>query len=200
MEQQVKITAEILQHDRSSCRFTVERPVLAGRFARFRDAEQSKGSPLAEAIFAVPGVLAVMIKDEEITVTHQPPVDWRKIGPLVGAAIRAFLESGKPAVAEEVFKNAPAEDVLRQKVERILAEQINPQIAEHDGYISLLDVKERTIFIKMGGRCQGCGKANATLRDGVEAALRHYIPEIEDIFDTTDHASGRNPYFAAHAH
>ena len=47
----------------------------------------------------------------------------------------------------------------------------------------------------MGGGCQGCGMATATLRQGVETALRRAVPEIGAILDTTDHAAGTNPYY-----
>ena len=37
--------------------------------------------------------------------------------------------------------------------------------------------------------------ASATLKHGVETSLRSQIPEISEIFDTTDHAAGENPYY-----
>jgi len=193
----IKIQAEILQHDRSSCKFTLDRPVFDG-FVRFLNRERAQGSPLAERLFALPGVQAVMIQGQEVTVAHEPPVDWRAFGPSVGAALRAYVQSGEAAVSEEAVKNAPAEDLLRQKVQKVLEEQINPAIASHGGTISLLDVQGNTVFIKMGGGCQGCSSASATLRGGVEQALREQIPEIGQILDTTDHAAGTNPYYSAH--
>ena len=38
--------------------------------------------------------------------------------------------------------------------------------------------------------------AQVTLSQGIEASLREAIPEIGNIIDATDHASGDNPYFA----
>src|SRR5437879_5632898 len=198
MEQQIKITAEILQHDKSSCRFIVERPLLPNALARFRDKDRAKGSPLAERLFAIEGVIGVLIQHTEVTVTSQIPVDWRKTGPLVGAAIREHIQSGKPAVSEGALQNAPAEDVLRQKVQKFLDEQINPAVASHGGYITLLDVQGKNIYIQMGGGCQGCGMATVTLREGVETSLRQSFPEIGEILDITDHASGENPYYSTH--
>jgi len=46
----------------------------------------------------------------------------------------------------------------------------------------------------MGGGCQGCGMANATLRGGIERLIREVVPAVGEIMDVTDHASGRNPY------
>src|SRR5690349_5835096 len=167
MTEPIKITAEILQHDKTSCRFHVEKPLLPDGFARFRDKDRAKGSPLAERLFAMEGVLAVTIQGNEVVVTRQPPVDWRQFGAPIGAAIRAHVQSGLPAVSEEALKSAPAEDVLRQKVQKFLDENVNPAVASHGGFITLVDVKGKDLFIQMGGGCQGCGQANVTLRDGV---------------------------------
>jgi len=195
MEQPIKITAEILQHDKASCRFVVEKPLLPNGFIRFKDKERAKGSPLAEKLFAIEKVLAVSIKDNEVTVTCQPPVDWRQAGPLVGAAIRAHLQTGQAAVAPEALQNAPQEDVLRQQVQKFLDENVNPAVASHGGYITLIDVQGKNLFIQMGGGCQGCGMANVTLREGVETSLRQNFPDIGEILDITDHSSGENPYY-----
>jgi NFU1 iron-sulfur cluster scaffold homolog, mitochondrial len=198
MEQTVvRISAEPSQYDNGSCRFHLDRALHRG-FARFTSAERAKGSPLAERLFAIEGVSGVMIQGQDVTVSVTPPVNWREKGPLVGQAIRAHVQSGEAAISAEALQNAPAEDLLREKVIRILEEQINPAIASHGGMISLLDVQGSTLYIKMGGGCQGCSQADVTLRQGVETSLREQIPEIGQILDVTDHAGGANPYYSAH--
>src|SRR6185295_17174127 len=146
----------------------------------------------------IDGVLAVMIQGSEVTVTRQPPVDWRQVGAPIGAAIRAHIQSGLPAISEDALKTAPEEDLLRQKVQKFLDENVNPAVASHGGFITLIDVQGRNLFIQMGGGCQGCGQADVTLRAGVETSLRENFPDIGEIFDATDHASGENPYYTAH--
>ena len=86
-------------------------------------------------------------------------------------------------------------DPLAARLQELFDVHINPQIAAHGGYVSLLDVQDRTAYIEMGGGCQGCGMANVTLKQGIEVVIREEIPEIEQIIDTTDHASGSNPYY-----
>ncbi|MFA5974572.1 MAG: NifU family protein [Elusimicrobiota bacterium] len=189
----IRIWADIFEHDRSICRFTVDRSVHKG-FARFSSKEAALGSPLIERLYAIEGVTAVLVRNQEVTVTKTPPVDWQATGPIIGAAIRAHIQSGKPAISPEAALQLSPEDQLRQKVQDILDTQINPAIASHGGYIGLLDVKGTTLLIQMGGGCQGCGMANATLRDGVEKVLRQQIPEITAVYDVTDHAGGENPY------
>ncbi len=87
-------------------------------------------------------------------------------------------------------------DDLAMQLQQLLDTQVNPGIAAHGGYITLLDFRERVAYVQMGGGCQGCGLAAVTLSQGIETAVREAIPEIERIVDTTDHASGENPYYA----
>ena len=61
--------------------------------------------------------------------------------------------------------------------------------------MQLLDVQGSRAYIEMGGGCQGCGMASVTLKQGVEVAVKEQIPEIEELVDVTDHASGDNPYY-----
>lgn len=84
---------------------------------------------------------------------------------------------------------------LADRVRAILDGQINPGIAAHGGVISLVGVEGDDVYIEMSGGCQGCALSRLTLRQGVERMLRQAIPEIGEIHDVTDHASGENPYF-----
>ena len=84
---------------------------------------------------------------------------------------------------------------LAEKVQTVLESQINPAIASHGGVAQLVGVEGQDIYLKLGGGCQGCGMAQVTLTQGIETSLRDAIPEIGNIIDATDHASGDNPYF-----
>jgi Fe/S biogenesis protein NfuA len=86
-------------------------------------------------------------------------------------------------------------DPIAQSVQDILTKEVNPRLASHGGMIRLLEVKDHVAYIEMGGGCVGCGLVDVTLRQGVEVAIKAAVPEIRAIIDTTDHASGTNPYF-----
>lgn len=85
---------------------------------------------------------------------------------------------------------------LKDKVQELLDTAINPAVAGHGGYIELIDVKDRTAYIRMMGGCQGCGMADVTLKAGIERMIFEEIPEITEVLDVTDHASGANPYYS----
>lgn len=84
---------------------------------------------------------------------------------------------------------------VEDNVREVLTKRINPSIAAHGGFAELVSVEGDTVVVKLGGGCQGCGMANATVTAGIERTLRELIPEIERVVDLTDHASGENPYF-----
>ncbi|HCB34454.1 MAG TPA: hypothetical protein DEP66_03495 [Acidimicrobiaceae bacterium] len=85
---------------------------------------------------------------------------------------------------------------VEENVAEVLLKRVNPSIAAHGGFAELMRVEGDTVVLRLGGGCQGCGMASATVTAGIERTLREVIPEIEHVVDATDHASGDNPYFA----
>jgi len=86
-------------------------------------------------------------------------------------------------------------DPLSQAVQKVFDDEINPQVASHGGWVSLLEVKDDVAYIQLGGGCQGCGMVDVTLKQGIEVVLKERVPQIREIVDTTDHAGGNNPYY-----
>jgi NFU1 iron-sulfur cluster scaffold homolog, mitochondrial len=188
----IQIKAEVDRNDIHICRFTVDRPVNEGR-AAFASATEAKSNGLAERLFKIPGIEKVELDDNIVAVTQSGAEDWRQIGKRIGSSIRAFLMP-QPEIAEG--DRLPSEQV-RARVQDVLDEMINPGVASHGGFVELVDVQDDNVFIRMGGGCQGCGAADQTLRMGVERLIRENVPQVREIFDTTDHASGMNPYYQA---
>ena len=87
------------------------------------------------------------------------------------------------------------EKEVKEKVQKILDEMINPAVAGHGGFVDLLDVKENVVYLRLGGGCQGCGMVNVTLKQGIETTLKEEIPQLAGVIDQTDHAGGSNPYY-----
>lgn len=194
MEQEITIRAEPITQE--TCRFTVDRPLLPGGARFFASREAAAGSPLAEAVFAVEGVTGALFADNVATISKSGADDWRPVARQVGAAIRERLRLGAPLFSETVLSWRPPTEEIRRRVEQLLANEINPAVANHGGQVSLVDVRENNVYLQLSGGCQGCGMAEVTLRQGIEAMIRQRIPEVGEILDTTDHAGGRNPYYA----
>jgi len=109
----------------------------------------------------------------------------------VGGGIRTFFQPPPDIPADQLL---PPE-VIREKVSRLLSEQINPGVASHGGFVELIDVENNNVYLKMGGGCQGCGAADITLKMGIERLIREAVPQVYQVLDVTDHGSGQNPYY-----
>ena len=190
---EIRIRAE--PRDATTCRFVVDRPVFPEGSVFFDSAVKTERSAMARELLGVPGVSGVLIQDNLITVSAEDQANWMPVAREVGKRIRAVLASPDPAVDPAVLDGLPAPEDIRDRVEVVLREEVNPAVASHGGYIDLVGVEANQVFIRMGGGCQGCGMATATLRQGVEKILRRAVPEIGAILDTTDHAAGTNPYY-----
>lgn len=87
---------------------------------------------------------------------------------------------------------------VRERIEQLLTQMINPSLAAHGGFAELVDVidDDTRAVVTMGGGCQGCAVSAMTLREGIQKSIVEYIPEITEVVDATDHDAGENPYYA----
>ncbi len=192
----LRITAEPSMMHPEQCTFTASEPLFAGGSVYFAERDQSRGSALVDRLFDIDGVVDVLVNQDAVRLTLAGDADWETKIPRVGAAIRDALASGTPLISEDVAESLLPPEEIRRRVQQVLDTVINPAVAMHGGVVSLLDVSDNTVFLEFGGGCQGCGMVSVTLKYGVERTIRDEIPEVGEILDTTDHASGRNPYYA----
>jgi len=107
------------------------------------------------------------------------------------------IRNPNPASPQLATEGEPIEltGTVEERITQLLDAHINPAIASHGGFVRLIAVDGSTAQVEMGGGCQGCGLAAMTLRDGIESAIKHNIPEIDEVADATDHMAGTNPYY-----
>ena len=84
---------------------------------------------------------------------------------------------------------------VAERVLHIIETQVNPSIASHGGFATLVGIDGDAAYITMGGGCQGCAMSKATLKQGIEVAIKDACPGILQVIDVTDHASGDNPFY-----
>lgn len=188
-----RIRAQSSENDPDVMGFVLDIPIHEGALVWF---EASDDAPLAQALFALDGVVRVEVSDTTIWVKKRPDADWTHLKPRIAEGIRRVLdETDMPLGGESVVAASP-DDGLRKAVEDLLDRQVNPAVAAHGGHISVDKVEGLTVHLRMSGGCQGCAASAATLREGVERMLRAALPQIDRIIDVTDHASGDNPFYA----
>ena len=87
------------------------------------------------------------------------------------------------------------EGEVPERIAQLLEQNVNPMLASHGGFATLVGVDGHTAYVTMGGGCQGCAMSQATLTEGIQRAILEAIPEIVEVVDATDHAAGDNPFF-----
>jgi Fe-S cluster biogenesis protein NfuA len=194
-----KITVHEPVPDSDTCKIELDREISPDGTLFFETYAEAKGWPLVQSLMRVPGVHSVIAKGHFLILAKHAGAEWESILEPAQAAIRVALSpdserSPVDAIAAAAKGSGPEEDI-RERVQVILDAEINPSVAAHGGYITLLDVQGTRVFVQLGGGCQGCAMSTATLKQGVEVSLKSQIPEITEVLDTTDHAAGSNPFF-----
>jgi Fe-S cluster biogenesis protein NfuA len=179
------------------CRFVVDPAVYPDGAVHIPASDEKGYSPLAKRLFSLGGITEVLVAGDSVTVSTEKETDWEEFAPTIAEAIRDHIDSGEPCVSPDHARELPPTEAIREKVRTLIDTAINPAIAGHGGSVMLTDVQGNTIYLEFGGGCQGCGMAHVTLKYGVERLIREHIPEVGEILDSTDHASGENPYYTA---
>jgi Fe-S cluster biogenesis protein NfuA len=183
--------------------FISDRPLTLDDGPRkFTAVEEAGDTPVAAAVLSIEGVSEVVIDGSVVTVVREPSgPGWNHLVPRIEYAVTtAFTPAPvapSPAPTDRPATGMADDDTIYDQVEQIFRDEVNPIVAQHGGAIDLIDVQDATVVVRMSGGCQGCGMANVTLRQGIEAALRKTIPSLNGVRDVTDHSSGSDPYFAS---
>ena len=140
----------------------------------------------------VGGGLTVLVPGRDASKLEGATLDIPSNGNQVGLVLR---NPNRP----DLGPNATLEltGTIEEQVQEVLDKRINPSIAAHGGFAELVRLQGSTVLVKLGGGCQGCGMANATVTAGIEKTLTELIDGVDNVLDITDHPSGENPYFAA---
>ena len=69
---------------------------------------------------------------------------------------------------------------IHEKVEEAL-EEIRPFLISDGGNISLVAIEGPIVRVKLEGTCVGCSVNQMTLKNGVEATIKKYVPHIEEV-------------------
>jgi len=167
----------------STARFTLDRRLFPSRWIAVSRGKDPPEQRLLRKLLEIEQVETVLAANDTLIVSGRAQVQarWAEVAARMERVIRENLVS--------------REDEIREKIELVLDREINPGVAMHGGHIRVLDVRGTTVFIEMGGGCQGCGMASVTLKQGVERSIRAAVPEVTEILDTTDHATGKNPFY-----
>lgn len=165
-------------------KFIPETPLTSGATYAFERREfEPAASPLAERLFAVAGVARVFIATDFVTVTRAPgAAAWSALRYEIIEAIAEHLACGGPVVAEPAHEVPPdpVQDQVEAEIRQVLADYVKPGVSRDGGEVLFdrFDHQAGVLWIRMQGACGGCPSSRLTLKAGVEAIVRRYVPEV----------------------
>ncbi len=170
----------------ATLKFLPGREVMGTGTANFTDAGAASASPLAERLFAVPGVSGVFFGSDFITVTKDEESDWYRLKPEILGVIMEHFTSGAPVIragAEAPTAGGEDEDddEIVLQIKELLETRVRPAVAQDGGDIIFHGFEDGVVYLHMQGSCSGCPSSTATLKAGIENMLRHYVPEVQEV-------------------
>lgn len=176
----------------ATMKYVVNRPLLVDNSVEYSDISQTKTSPLAAELFQFPFIKGVYIKNNFVTVTKVPVVEWMEVMHELREFILKFFTDGKVAVTElpppakKEKKPAAKETVapsgeIENQIIDILDEYIKPAVEQDGGEISFKSFDDGVVSVILRGSCSGCPSSTLTLKAGIEQLLKRMVPGVESV-------------------
>ena len=159
----------------------------------FPDEESAAASPLASALFDLGDVTGVFYGRDFVSVTAGPGSDWSQLKPQVVALLLDHFITGLPLfngpdasgiavpADDDLIADDPADAEVIDQIKELIEERVRPAVANDGGDIVYRGFRDGVVYLTMQGACAGCPSSSATLKQGIESLLKHYVPEVLEV-------------------
>lgn len=152
-------------------------------------AEARKISDLAASLFELSETKRVFLGRDFVSVMIETGTSWDRFTPVILSVLSEHFAENKPVLrsgvtvgaADDAMEILPENKEIVDKIKAIIDHRVRPAVAADGGDILFRDYKEGIVYLVLKGACAGCPSAQATLKDGVENLLRHFIPEVKEV-------------------
>lgn len=178
----------------ATLKFLPGQEVMAAGTRNFASEEEAAASPLAEALFSLGDVTGVFFGREFVSVTAGPGTDWNQLKPQVVSMLLDHFVSGAPLFAQgsaagisvpaegdDDIGSDPADADVVAQIKDLIETRVRPAVANDGGDIVYRGFREGVVYLTMQGACSGCPSSTATLKQGIEGLLKHYVPEVTEV-------------------
>src|SRR4051794_22064023 len=134
----------------ATLKFLPGRYVMGAGTADFASPLSAERSPLASALFALPGVARVFLGGDFITVTKIEAESWQALKPQVLAAIMEHFVADRPVIEgaaedELVEAIAPEDEEIVAQIRELLDTRVRPAVAGDGGDIVFRGYREGVV-------------------------------------------------------
>ena len=166
----------------------------------FFSAKEANSSPLAAELFKFPFVKSVFISANYITLFKDEKLEWDDIIFELREFLRAYISEGKAVMSEvgasadakasapvkeestsQVIDHTVPQTETEKKIIGVLEQYVMPAVEQDGGMIVFRSYKEGVVSLLMRGACSGCPSSTVTLKAGIEALLKKFVPEVTEV-------------------
>ena len=178
----------------ATLKFLPGRPVMEAGTRDFATPEEAEASPLADALFGLGDVTGVFFGRDFISVTAAPGVDWSGLKPdVLGILLDHFSANmplfrqgsaagfSVPSEAADFGGDNPEDADIVAQIRELIDTRVRPAVANDGGDIVYRGFDAGKVYLQMQGACSGCPSSSATLKNGIEQLLKHYVPEVTEV-------------------
>ncbi len=178
----------------ATLKFLPGRAVMPSGTRDFADPEEAAASPLAEALFTLGDVTGVFFGSDFISVTAAPGIGWPDLKPdVLGILLDHFSANmplfnpasaagfAVPAESDILPLDDPADEEIVDQIKELIETRVRPAVANDGGDIVYRGFQRGIVYLQLQGACAGCPSSSATLKNGIEQLLKHYVPEVTEV-------------------
>ena len=141
---------------------------------------------LIKDILSMKEVNMVFLGSDFITVKKTDQILWEEIKPKIISLINEYYLENKGSILDKNYlkqktsDEEPRDEVVK-KIINVLDEKIRPAVARDGGDIKFKSFDNGLVTVELQGSCSGCPSSMATLKQGVQNLLCHYVPEVKRV-------------------
>ena len=131
------------------------------------------------------GVELVLVSENFLSVKKNEKISWDSLKPSIVSSLNDYFQKNEEPILSTIGTAKPEQKIEDNKtidqINDILNTKIRPAVARDGGDITFKSFKDGIVTVELKGSCSGCPSSTATLKQGVQNLLCHYVKEVKSV-------------------
>jgi len=131
------------------------------------------------------GVELVLVSENFLSVKKNEKISWDSLKPSIVSSLNDYFQKNEEPILSTIDKAKPEQKIEDNKtidqINDILNTKVRPAVARDGGDITFKSFKDGIVTVELKGSCSGCPSSTATLKQGVQNLLCHYVKEVKSV-------------------
>ena len=131
------------------------------------------------------GVELVLVSENFLSVKKNEKISWDSLKPSIVSSLNDYFQKNEEPILSTTGEVEPEQKIENNKtidqINDILNTKIRPAVARDGGDITFKSFKDGIVTVELKGSCSGCPSSTATLKQGVQNLLCHYVKEVKSV-------------------